>query len=76
MSNFWINFLKCNKSNVNVYHNINYNTNYFKLILFNMGDGIQLMIDNRSVFIGSLSIPITTLLFFADDLNCNYPLNY
>ena len=76
MSNFLIIFLKCNKSNVNVYHNINYNTIYFKLILFNMGYGIQLMIDDRSVFIESLSIPITMLLSFAHDLNYNYSLNY
>ena len=76
MSNFLMNFLKCNESNVNAYHNINYNTIYFKLILFNMGYGRQLMIDDRSVFIGSLSIPITMLLSFAHDLNCNYSLNY
>ena len=47
MSNFLMNFLKCNESNVNAYHNINYNTIHFKLILFNMGHGIQLMIDDR-----------------------------
>ena len=52
MPNFLINFLKCNKSNVNAYYNMNYNTMYFKLILFNMGYGIQLMIYDRSEFIG------------------------